>query len=534
MIGVAERIERFGLAGHTLSPRGDVYWNLDRALLVEQAIIRGEAKLASSGALAATTGNFTGRSPKDRYIVRESSCADEIGWGKVNVPISEEAYEQLEALTRAELEQGDVFVRDAWCGADPTYRLGVRVITSTAWHNLFAANMFIQPSEDDLDRFEPDWTVLHAPNALADPAVHGTTSQSFVIINFGERTVIIGGTQYAGEIKKSIFSVMNHLLPARGVLPMHCSANVASGGDVALFFGLSGTGKTTLSADPDRPLIGDDEHGWGPAGVFNFEGGSYAKTIRITTESEPEIFSAASRFGTILENVVLDPVSREPDYADDSLTENTRASYPLEHLDNIEASGMAGHPKNVVFLTADAFGVLPPISRLNPEQAMYHFLAGYTAKVAGTERGVSEPTATFSACFGEPFLPRRPAEYADMLGDLMRTHDVKVWLVNTGWTGGPHGVGHRMSLKHTRAMLAAALDGSLAEVQTVAHPVFGVSVPSHVNGVPDSVLDPRSTWDDAEAYDHKAAELAALFRLNFEPFSADVPDAVRTAAPLAG
>lgn len=531
MIGVAERIERFGLAGHAFSPRGDVYWNLSHAPLIEKAIARGEARLSSCGALTATTGTFTGRSPKDRYIVREPSSEQSIAWGNVNLPLAEASYHALADLTRSELERGDVFVRDAWCGADPRYRFGVRVITATAWHNLFAANMFIRPSDGELDRFEPEWTVLHAPAAMADPAQHGTSSPTFVVINFRERTVIIGGTEYAGEIKKSIFSVMNYLLPPQGVLPMHCSANVGAGGDVALFFGLSGTGKTTLSADPARPLIGDDEHGWGPDGVFNFEGGSYAKTIGITQESEPEIYRACSRFGTILENVVLDPVSHVADFADASLTENTRASYPLDHLDNIQPSGMAGHPKNVIFLTADAFGVLPPISRLNPEQAMFHFLAGYTAKVAGTERGVNQPVAAFSACFGEPFLPRRPAEYAGMLGELMRRHGVSVWLVNTGWTGGPYGIGQRIALRHTRAMLAAALEGTLADVPTVRHSVFGVEVPITVPGVPDAVLDARSTWPDPEEYDRKAAELGALFRHHFEPFVADVSEAVRAAAP---
>ncbi len=534
MIGLAERIERFGLAGHSLSPRGDVYWNLGRAQLIEQAIARGEGQLAESGAFVATTGAFTGRSPKDRFIVREPTSDASIGWGKVNVALPESSFDALAELTREELELSDVFVRDAWCGADRRFRLGVRIITATAWHNLFAANMFIPPTDSELESFEPDWTVLHAPSAMADPATHSTSSGTYVVLNFGKRTVIIGGTEYAGELKKAIFSVMNFLLPARDVLPMHCSANVGTGGDVALFFGLSGTGKTTLSADPDRPLIGDDEHGWGPDGVFNFEGGSYAKAIGITEESEPEIYRASSRFGTILENVVIDPVSHVPDYSDNSLTENTRASYPLDHLENIEASGVAGHPKTIVFLTADAFGVLPPISRLSPEQAMYHFLAGYTAKVAGTERGVKEPVATFSACFGEPFLPRRPAEYADMLGDRMRKHGVSVWLVNTGWTGGPFGVGHRIALKHTRAMIGSAIDGSLGDAPTVRHPVFGVEVPCAVEGVPDAVLDPRSTWTDSDEYDKQARALAALFRKNFEPFEADVPDAVRAVAPLAG
>jgi phosphoenolpyruvate carboxykinase (ATP) len=528
-----DRPARFALEPLGIRLTGDAWWNLPAAVLIEHAVRRGEGRLAASGALVTTTGAHTGRSPNDRYIVREPSCEDTVWWGSVNVPLAPEHWPTLRAKVIAALGHGDVYVRDAWCGAKVEHRIGVRVVTTSAWHSLFARNMFLRPEAEELARFAPDWTVLHAPAALADPEHDGTRSGTFVVLNFAEREVIIGGTQYAGEIKKSIFSVMNHRLPDADVLPMHCSANVGADGDSALFFGLSGTGKTTISADPERPLVGDDEHGWGASGIFNFEGGCYAKTIRVTADSEPEIYRATQQFGTILENVVLDP-RRRPDFFDGSLTENTRSSYPIHHLDNVVASGVAGHPTAVLFLTADAFGVLPPISHLSPEQAMYHFISGYTAKVAGTERGVKEPTATFSACFGAPFLPRHPGHYAQMLGERLDRHGLGVWLVNTGWTGGPHGVGERISLRYTRAMVRAALAGDLDQVAMRTDPVFGVQIPEHVPGVPDEVLDPRATWSDGAAYDAKAAELAAMFRDNFQTYAAGVSADIVAAGPVAG
>ncbi len=530
MIHAVERPSRFAIEPLGIALSGDAWWNLAASELVEHAVRRGEGTLTADGSFVAETGAHTGRSPNDRYIVREPSSEADIWWGAVNVPLEPASWDALRAKVTGALSEGDVYVRDAWCGADPAYRIGLRVVSSTAWHNLFANNMFLRPDAPELARFDPEWTVLHAPTAQADPANDGTHGETFIVLNFAAREVIIGGTAYAGEIKKSMFSVMNYRLPPLDVLPMHCSANVGSTGDVALFFGLSGTGKTTLSADPDRPLIGDDEHGWSPRGVFNFEGGCYAKTIRITSSSEPEIFRASTRFGTILENVVLD-ATRHPDFDDASLTENTRSSYPIDHLDTIVPGGMAGHPRTVIFLTADAFGVLPPVSRLSREQAMYHFISGYTAKVAGTERGVKEPTATFSACFGAPFLPRHPGRYADMLGRRMDEHGVSVWLLNTGWTGGEYGVGERLSLADTRAMVRAVLSGALDAVPTTPHPVFGVHVPDMVPDVESRVLDPRATWKDGAAYDEKAAALAAMFCANFEQYADGVDPKVLAAAP---
>jgi phosphoenolpyruvate carboxykinase (ATP) len=531
MLQAETQLARHALDEQGLAPAKDVFWNLAPAQLIEQAILRGEGQLAANGAFVAETGKHTGRSPNDRYIVREPSSEDEIWWGEVNFPISPETYSRLrEALLEA-LNGRDLFVQDVYAGADPVHQLKVRVVTGSAWHSLFSRNMFRTSSEAPSMPFETDWTVLHAPDLLADPERDGTISGTFVILNMAERTVLIGGTSYAGEIKKSIFSVMNHRLPERGVLPMHCSANVGDDGVTALFFGLSGTGKTTISADPERPLIGDDEHGWGETGVFNFEGGCYAKVIRLSKDGEPEIYEATERFGTILENVIIDPVTREPDYDDGRLTENTRSSYPLTSLENIVLNSRAGQPSNVIFLTADAFGVLPPIAKLNREQAMYHFISGYTAKVAGTERGVTEPKATFSACFGAPFLPRHPGLYAEMLGERLDAVGAKVWLVNTGWTGGPHGEGKRMKLRYTRAMVRAALSGALDDVQTQPDPVFGIGVPEHVPDVPDEVLKPRGTWSDGEAYDRKAAELAGMFRTNFERYAEGCPPEVIEAGP---
>jgi len=522
---------RFGLSEHGLAPARDVFWNLAPAALVEHAIRRDEGCLASTGAFVATTGEHTGRSPQDRFVVREPATEADIWWGDVNLPIAPQSFDRLHARIVEGQNARDLFVQDLHVSADPAYRIAVRVVSTRAWASLFAQNMFLPGPTDAGAPFEPDWTILHAPDVVADPAADGTRTSTFVVMNFARQVVLIGGTGYAGEIKKSMFAAMNYRLPPLGVLPMHCSANVAVGGDSALFFGLSGTGKTTLSADPRRPLIGDDEHGWSDRGVFNFEGGCYAKVIRLSPTGEPEIYRATGRFGTILENVVLDPVTRVPDYDDDGLTENTRSSYPLDHLDTVVADGMAGHPRTVVFLTADAFGVLPPIARLTPEQAMYHFLSGYTAKVAGTERGVTEPKATFSTCFGAPFMPRHPGVYAELLGRKLEQHDARVWLVNTGWTGGPPGVGRRMILGHTRAMLTAALAGALDGVPAEPDPVFGVRVPSAVPDVPAAVLQPRNTWADKAAYDRKAAELAAMFRRNFTAFEDQVSDAVRAAAP---
>jgi phosphoenolpyruvate carboxykinase (ATP) len=521
----------YSLANHGLQPRMDVYWNLSPARLYEESFARNDGRLAHMGAIATTTAPHTGRSPNDRFVVRDSSTEEVVDWGKVNAPISVEHFDVLKADVVAYLNARDLFVRDARAGADDSFGMTVLVVSDSPWHSLFAYNMFLRLTPDELEKAVPQFTVLHAPHFKADPERHGTVTETAIVVNFKAREVLVAGTRYAGEIKKSIFSVLNHLLPERGVFPMHCSANVGRDGDVALFFGLSGTGKTTLSADPERGLIGDDEHGWSDHGVFNFEGGCYAKTIHLSPMGEPEIFTATQMFGTILENVILDEDTREIDFGDGSITENTRASYPIHYIPNAVATGQGGHPRNVVFLTADAFGVLPPIARLTPEQAMYHFLSGYTAKVAGTERGITEPVATFSACFGAPFLPRHPSVYAEMLGEKLRGHDAHVWLVNTGWTGGGYGVGNRMSLGHTRAMLKAALSGQLDHAETRTDPVFGLEVPLNVSGVPATVLDPRGTWADGDAYDQAAERLAGMFKENFKRFEGRVPEDVKAAGP---
>ena len=505
-----------------------VHANLSPARLVEAAIRRGEAELSAAGGLVAKTGAFTGRSPKDKYVVERDGVRDTIDWG-TNQAMGAKAFADLKRAALVHVENRELFVQDLAVGRDPAYAIKVRVVTEQAWHAMFARNMFVRPARADLDGFEPDWTVLQLPSLEADPKTHGTRSSTFIAIDFEERLVLVGGTLYAGEIKKSMFSVMNYLLPERGVLPMHCSANVGMSGDAAVFFGLSGTGKTTLSADPGRTLIGDDEHGWGPNGIFNFEGGCYAKVIRLDPSAEPEIHAASNRFGAILENVVLDPTTRLPDFDDLSLTENTRSSYPLDFIPNASETGCAGHPTNIVMLTADAFGVLPPITRLTPEQAMYHFLSGYTAKLAGTERGVDAPQAAFSTCFGAPFLPRPPSVYADMLGDLMRRHGAACWLVNTGWTGGAFGTGHRMPLKATRALLDAALAGRLADAPMRQDPVFGLAVPQACPNVDPALLNPRSTWNDKDAYDAMAAQVAGRFKQNFEKFAGDVAPEVKAA-----
>ena len=519
----------------TISFEQRVHRNLTPSQLYEHAVRRREGVLTASGPFAAITSPHTGRSPNDKFIVREPSSSDHIWWGKVNQPIAPAHYERLKTDVEAHLQGQELFVRDVYAGADPSYRLPIRFVTPNAWHALFVYNMFLRPADGDLSRFKPGFHVLHAPELLADPAIHGTRSGTFIVINLAERTILIGGTRYAGELKKSIFSILNYLLPRQGVLSMHCSANVGSppAGDCALFFGLSGTGKTTLSADPERQLIGDDEHGWSDHGIFNFEGGCYAKVIRLSRDSEPEIYATTEMFGTVLENVDVDPETGAIDLNSQRITENTRASYPIHYIPNHVPEGMAGHPRHVIFLTCDAFGVMPPIAKLTPQQAMYHFLSGYTAKVAGTERGVTEPKETFSACFGAPFLPLRPGVYAKMLGDRIARHGVQCWLVSTGWTGGPHGVGQRMKLAHTRTMIRAALAGELDRVSTRRDPVFGVEVPQQVRGVPDQVLDPRQTWTDHAAYDQQAHKLAELFRTNFEQFADDVPAAVREAGPKA-
>ncbi|HSA57954.1 MAG TPA: phosphoenolpyruvate carboxykinase (ATP) [Gemmatimonadaceae bacterium] len=520
-----------GLSNQGLSPRGTVHWNLAPPVLVEHAVRRGEGALADMGPFAAVTAPHTGRSPNDKFVVREATTEGDVDWGKVNQPISSEHFEILLADLQAYLNDRDeLFVQDLFCGADPAHRLSVRYVMPNAWHAAFVRNMFIRPDASALPTFEPNFTVLHAPEFQATPERHGTRSGTFIVLHLARRTILIGGTRYAGELKKSMFTVMNYLMPKEGVLSMHCSANIGPRGDTALFFGLSGTGKTTLSADPERSLIGDDEHGWAEGGVFNFEGGCYAKVINLSQEQEPDIFATTQMFGTVLENVVLDPDTRRVRFDDQSITENTRASYPLPYIRNHVPSGRGGHPKHIVFLTADAFGVLPPIAQLSREQAMYYFLSGYTAKVAGTERGVTEPQATFSACFGAVFLVWHPAKYAEMLGRLLDEHRAHVWLVNTGWSGGPYGVGARMKLAHTRAMVRAALSGALDDTPTSPDPVFGLAVPVDIPGVPAQVLNPRRTWSDPAAYDAQARKLAEMFRTNFEKFGR-VDERVRQAGP---
>jgi phosphoenolpyruvate carboxykinase (ATP) len=506
-----------------------VRWNLPTAMLVQLAVARGEGALVAKGALSASTGRHTGRAPRDRFIVEHPEIRGDVEWGKVNQGIDEKSAARLWAKARDHVAGRDLFVQDLHAGADPAHRLRVRVITEAAWHSLFARNMFREPPTDALGDFEPNFTVLQLPSLAADPESHGTRSGTAIVLDLVARRILICGSSYAGEIKKSIFTALNFLLPDDGVLPMHCSANVGAKGDVAVFFGLSGTGKTTLSADASRMLIGDDEHGWGPNGVFNFEGGCYAKVIRLSAQDEPEIHAASTRFGAILENVVADQLTGAVDFDDDSLTENTRSSYPLDFIANASKTGTAGHPRNVVMLTADAYGVLPPISKLSPEQAMYHFLSGYTARVAGTEGGVKEPQATFSTCFGAPFMPRHPTVYARMLRDLMKRHRTDSWLVNTGWSGGPYGTGDRMKLRHTRAMLHAALDGRLNGAFFREHPAFGLLIPKSCPDVPPEVLDPKQTWRDGSAYDQHAREVAERFEVNFRQFEPHVDQEVRAA-----
>ncbi|MFN1834347.1 phosphoenolpyruvate carboxykinase [Balneola sp. MJW-20] len=521
---------KVGLEYLGLENNKNVFWNLTPPELYEQAISRGEAILTKDHALRVLTGKFTGRSPKDKFIVDQPSIHDDIDWGDVNQPVSEEVFDRMYDKVINYLSEKDLFVKDLFCGADEKNRLNVRVVSEAAYHGLFSHNMFIRPTKEELAVHEPEFTVVAAPHLKADPEKDGTRTSTFILCNFDKKIILIGGTLYSGEVKKGIFSVMNYLLPKKGVMAMHCSANHDEDGKTAVFFGLSGTGKTTLSADPDKTLIGDDEHGWSDDGVFNFEGGCYAKTINLSPEGEPMIYATTKMPGTILENVVLDE-NREPDFDDVSLTQNTRCSYPINFIPNASSTGKGNHPENIIFLTCDAFGVLPPISKLTPEQAMYHFISGYTAKVAGTERGITEPQATFSACFGAPFMPLHPTRYAELLAEKIKKHDSDVWLVNTGWTGGPDGIGHRMKLKHTRRMLSEALAGNLDNAEFVTDPIFGMAVPTSVNGVPSDVLIPRNTWDDKNAYDVKAKKLADMFIQNFKQFEDEASEELLAAAP---
>jgi len=509
-----------------------VYWNLNTPELYEEIARRREGIFSNHGCILVDTGEHTGRAAKDKAIVREPGSEEKVFWGDVNKDFPQEKFNALKARMMAHAKGRELFVQDTFVGADPKYRLPIRVVSELAWHSLFARTMFISnPSETT--PHNPEFTIINFPSFQANPQRDGTRSPTFILMDFSQRLVLIGGTSYAGETKKSAFTIMNYLLPQRDVMSMHCSANVGAQGDVAIFFGLSGTGKTTLSADPERRLIGDDEHGWSDDGVFNFEGGCYAKVIKLSAEAEPDIYRTTKMFGTILENVVYDPATREINLDDPRKTENTRASYPLTSINNIVPEGHGGHPRNIIMLTADAFGVLPPVARLSPEQAMYHFLSGYTAKVAGTEKGIKEPEATFSTCFGAPFMVLHPGVYADLLGKQMSKHNAVCWLVNTGWSGGPYGVGQRMKISYTRAMIRAILNGSLAQTQTTPDPIFGVGVPVSCPEVPEQVLQPRNTWKDKEAYDRQAKDLARRFNENFKKYEAGVSEAVRAVAPKA-
>ncbi len=518
-----------------LSNLGRVSWDLPTAALYEESIRRYEAAVSHLGPLVIRTGQYTGRLPKDKFFVREPSSESKICWGKINQPMAADKFETLKARLCAYLQGKDIFIENCYAGADEHYRVPIRIVSERATAALFARTMFIR--ELDLDKLAhhvPEFTVLHAPDFHADPATDGTHSEAFVLLHFGKKLILIGGTAYAGEIKKSIFTVMNYLLPQQGVMAMHCSANYGTNeNDVAIFFGLSGTGKTTLSADPDRTLIGDDEHGWSDTGTFNFEGGCYAKVIKLSRQGEPEIYETTRRFGTILENVTMDMRTRHVNLDDASLTENTRAAYPITHIPNMTRTGKGGHPKHILMLTCDAFGVLPPLARLTPAQAMYHFLAGYTAKVAGTEAGIKEPQATFSPCFGAPFMALPPTVYAKLLGDKIAQHKVDVWLVNTGWSGGAYGQGERIKLAYTRAMVKAVLSGALKDVPTQADPIFGMAVPLSCPGVPGEMLNPRNTWKDKAAYDSKARELAAMFEKNFAENASDASPEIKAAGPKA-
>jgi len=521
---------------HRLQNLKIINWNLPTPTLYEEALKRNEAIMAHLGPLVVRTGQYTGRSPNDKFIVDEPTSRGCVWWGDVNRPISEDRFDELHRRMASYLQGKDVFIQDVYCGADPEHRLSVRILTQYAWHSLFARNMFILPTDEELAAFEPEFVVLDCPGFSAFPEIDHTNSDAFILVNFAKKLVLIGGTEYAGEIKKSVFTAMNYFLPFENVLPMHCSANYGPSGDVAIFFGLSATGKTTLSADTARTLVGDDEHGWSDNGIFNFEGGCYAKVINLSPSAEPEIYQTTRLFGTILENVGIDTNTRHLDLEDATLTENTRAAYPITQIPNATESGIGGHPQNIIFLTADAFGVLPPISRLTPEQTMYHFISGYTAKVAGTERGITEPKAepkaTFSACFGAPFMAQHPSVYADLLGELIDKHGARCWLINTGWTGGAYGEGARIKLAYTRAMVNGALNGDLDQVEYIQDPIFGLQVPASCPGVPDQVLQPRLTWEDGAAYDRQAQELATMFVSNFAQFADEVAPEIRSAGPV--
>ncbi|GHO67764.1 phosphoenolpyruvate carboxykinase [ATP] 2 [Ktedonobacter sp. SOSP1-52] len=522
-------MSRKALEDYGLTNLGSINWNLDPAVLIEQALSRKEGVLASNGAFRATTGSHTGRSPKDKFIVSNEEIASKIWWGENNHPMSPETFALIRQSLSDYLQGRDVYVLDAAAGADPKYRMPIQVITELAWHNLFARQLFLRANESDQTSENPGFTILCVPHFRMNPRAHGTRSETAIIIDFEERLVLIAGTEYAGEMKKSIFTVLNFILPAQGVLPMHCSANIGEDGDVALFFGLSGTGKTSLSADPERRLIGDDEHGWGDNGVFNFEGGCYAKCINLSEKYEPQIWNAI-RFGSVYENVVLDEKTRNPKYEDSSLTENTRVAYPIDFIDNVVESGMGGQPQAVIFLTADSFGVLPPISKLTTKQAMYYFLSGYTSKLAGTERGVTSPQATFSSCFGAAFLPLRPGEYANLLRERIEKHNVRCYLINTGWTGGAYGIGSRININYTRQMVKAAINGDIERAEIMTDPIFGLQIPTTCPGVPAEVLQPRNTWIDQDGYDQQATYLAELFKKNFEQFTL-VSEDIRAAGP---
>ncbi len=524
------RSEDSGIENHGIHKASRVNWNLSPAELIEQTISKGQGSLADSGGLVVSTGEFTGRSPKDKFVVRDDTTAKKVWWGSVNQEFEPAAFDRLEKKITAYFEGKELWVRDSYAGANPKHRIAVRVVNENPWQNLFVNNLFIRPEPDELTKFKPDWTILCAPGFLANPAEDGTRQHNFTIVNFTKRMILIGGSAYTGEIKKGIFTVMNYLLPEAGVLSMHCSANIGKSGDTAVFFGLSGTGKTTLSADPLRNLIGDDEHGWTETGVFNMEGGCYAKCINLTEEKEPQIWKAI-RFGTLVENTLYYPGTRTVNYDDESVTPNSRAAYPIDYIEGAVEPSVGGIPKNIFFLTCDAFGVFPPISRLTAGQAMYQFISGYTAKVAGTEAGVTEPQTTFSACFGAPFLPLHPTRYAELLGKLINKHKVNVWMINTGWTGGSYGTGSRMKLSHTRRMITAALKGELDGAAFNPDPVFGLNIPASVPEVPSEILISRNTWADKAAYDRKANDLAGQFNANFDKYKEFANEEILKAAP---
>ncbi|MCX8083714.1 MAG: phosphoenolpyruvate carboxykinase (ATP) [Calditerrivibrio sp.] len=527
-----EKTEHSGLEAHGFKNLKRIHWNLSTPELYEEIIKRQEGILAHLGPIVVRTGHHTGRSPNDKFIVDDGVYSKDVNWSKDNKPISKENFERIYARIQAYLQTKEVFVQELYAGADKEYQIKVRVITETAWHNLFARNMFIREyDKDKLKDFQPDFTVINVPRFHAIPEIDGTNSETFIILNLEKKVVIIGGTSYAGEIKKSIFTVMNYLLPKKGVLSMHCSANVGKKGDVALFFGLSGTGKTTLSTDPERALVGDDEHGWSDKGIFNIEGGCYAKVIKLSQKSEPDIYECTRKFGTILENVTIDVITRRIDLDDDSLTENTRASYPITHLPNIVPDGIAGIPSNIIFLTYDAFGVLPPVAKLNMNQAMFHFISGYTARVAGTEKGVKEPKSVFSACFGAPFMVHHPSVYAKILGEKMCKYNTKCWLVNTGLTGGPHGIGKRFSIEYTRRIIKSILDNELDNIPFNEDPTFGFLVPTSIPDLPASILNPRNSWEDKSKYDETIQKLARDFKENFQKYKDKIDEEILKGAP---